>query len=60
MKPANEGAPERRRWRHLHHSAVFWVSVVFIMLAMTIYVVSGNLSFWPARAQQLPQSAIAP
>ena len=30
------------------------------MLAMTIYIVSGNLAFWPARAPVQPQSAIAP
>ena len=60
MKAADAGAARRPRWKHLHHSPFFWVSVVFIMLAMTIYIVSGNLAFWPARAPVQPQSAIAP
>lgn len=31
----------------MHHSAFFWVAAFFILVAMVIFVMSGNLAFGP-------------
>jgi hypothetical protein len=53
--------PEHRPyWKRMHHSPFFWVAALFIFVAMTIYVLTGNLAFRPGRAPQRPVPAIAP
>ena len=39
-----------RDWRRIHHSPLFWVGVVLCLAAITIYVLSDDLS-WRPRAQ---------
>ncbi len=55
-----EHPPHGPYWKRMHHSPFFWVAAVFIMLAMTIYVVTNDLSFWPGKKAQQPVPALAP
>jgi hypothetical protein len=41
-KPAH-----RRDWRRIHHSPLFWVGLVLCLGAITIYVLSEDLSWRP-------------
>jgi len=34
-------------WRRLHHSRLFWVGFFMLLLAITIYVLSDDLSWRP-------------
>jgi len=59
------GAPaaahaHRPAWKRLHHSPFFWVAAFFILLAMTVYVTTNDLAFWPGRKVQPPTPALAP
>jgi hypothetical protein len=47
-------------WKRLHHSPFFWLAAFSIMVAMTIYVLTNNLSTVPGRTAQKPVPAIAP
>ena len=38
-------AASRPRWKRIHHSPFFWIAACFILLAMIVYVVTGDLSF---------------
>lgn len=40
----------RRDWRRIHHSPLFWVGVLLCLAAITIYVLSDDLS-WRPRVQ---------
>ncbi|HTG23521.1 MAG TPA: hypothetical protein VK681_26045 [Reyranella sp.] len=40
-------AVQRRNWKHVHHSPIFWVAVVLFLAAITIYVLSDDLSWRP-------------
>jgi hypothetical protein len=44
----------------MHHSPFFWVAAFFILIAMTIYVMTQNLSVRPAGKPQPPVPALAP
>jgi hypothetical protein len=37
----------RRDWRRIHHSPLFWVGVVMFLAAVSIYVVSDDLAWRP-------------
>jgi hypothetical protein len=50
----------RPYWKRMHHSPFFWVAACFILIAMTIYVMTGNLSFRPGKKPQPPVPALAP
>jgi hypothetical protein len=50
----------RPYWKRMHHSPFFWVAAFFILLAMTIYVTTNNLSIWPGRGLHRPVPAVAP
>jgi hypothetical protein len=52
--------PHRPRWKRMHHSPFFWLAAFFILLAMTVYVVTGNLAVRPDRARKDPVPALAP
>jgi hypothetical protein len=43
MKQQNPG----RDWRRIHHSPVFWIGIVMCLAAITIYVLSDDLSWRP-------------
>ena len=43
MKPQHPG----RDWRRVHHSPIFWIGVVMCLAAITIYVLSDDLSWRP-------------
>jgi len=44
MKPAEESP---RDWRRIQHSPMFWVGIVMCLAAITVYVLSGDLSWLP-------------
>jgi hypothetical protein len=52
--------PYRSRWKRMHHSPFFWIAASFILLAMTVYVVTDNLAFRPSRAPKNQVPAPAP
>ena len=57
------GGPDvasRPRWKRIHHSPFFWIAAAFILLAMTVYVVTDNLAFRPGRAPKNQVPALAP
>jgi hypothetical protein len=35
--------------RPVHHSPIFWVGVVLFLIAITVYVLSDDLMWWPFR-----------
>ena len=37
----------RGSWKHVHHSPMFWIAVVLFLAAITIYVMSDDLSLRP-------------
>jgi hypothetical protein len=39
--------PDRRHrdWKKIHHSPLFWLGFVLFLAAITIYVLSGDLSW---------------
>ncbi|MCI0600381.1 MAG: hypothetical protein L0Y50_10275 [Beijerinckiaceae bacterium] len=39
--------PARPSRRQLHHTRSFWVALVLMLLAITIYVLSGDLAWQP-------------
>ena len=39
--------PARLNWRRLHHTRLFWVGLFLMLLAITIYVMSDDLSWRP-------------
>jgi hypothetical protein len=43
----------------MHHSPFFWLSAGFILIAMTIYVMTENLSIRPDKKLQPPVPALA-
>jgi hypothetical protein len=58
MVNANEENQEKRGskrvfhpndWRRIHHSKLFWVGAILGLTAITIYVLSGDLSWRPWR-----------
>jgi hypothetical protein len=63
--PGNEG-PERDPvphdhrpyWKRAHHDWRVWVGLFFMFAAITIYVMSENLSFFPRGQPHQPSSAI--
>jgi len=36
-------------WRRAHHDWRFWVALVLMLVAITIYVLSDDLAFLPRR-----------
>jgi hypothetical protein len=36
-----------RNWRRIHHSPLFWIGAVLFLAAITIYVLSDDLSWRP-------------
>jgi hypothetical protein len=44
----NDGPNHRQRdWKKIHHSPFFWLGFVLVLAAITIYVLSGDLSWRP-------------
>lgn len=42
-----EAPGQRNDWRRIHHSPWFWVGVLLCLAAITIYVLSDDLSWRP-------------
>jgi hypothetical protein len=40
-------ADQRRDWRRIHHSPLFWLGVGLCLAAIMIYVLSDDLSWRP-------------
>ncbi len=43
--PHRESVSALPYWKRAHHDWRFWVALVLMFLAMTVYVVSDNLAF---------------
>lgn len=56
---AAEHPPHGPYWKRMHHSPFFWVAAVCIMVAMTIYVLTNNLSVTHGGNTQPPAAVIA-
>jgi hypothetical protein len=41
--------PKPAAWRRIHHSAFFWVAIVFLFLAMGIFVLTDGFLLRPHR-----------
>ena len=41
-------AHRRRHWKRIHHSPLFWVGAFLFLAAITIYVLSDDLSWRPS------------
>ena len=59
--PGNEGgepkpAHDRPAWRRIHRSWLFWLGMVLVTAAVTIYVMSDNLALIPRNHPQRPLS----
>ncbi|NOJ42903.1 hypothetical protein [Bradyrhizobium australiense] len=39
--------PGQLDWRRIHHSPIFWIGVVMCLAAISIYVLSDDLSWRP-------------
>jgi hypothetical protein len=50
----------RPYWKRMHRSPFFWLSACFILIAMTIYVMTENLSIRLDKKLQPPVPALAP
>jgi len=57
---AAEHLPHGPYWKRMHHGSFFWLAAVSIMLAMVVYVITNDLSFWPGQKTQKPIPALAP
>jgi hypothetical protein len=42
---ASKPVARKRDWRHIHHSPLFWVGFVLFLAAISIYVLSDELSW---------------
>jgi hypothetical protein len=40
---------EKRDWRRVHHSPLFWVGLVLCLAAIAVYVLTEDLSWRPHR-----------
>ena len=58
--PNLEHPPRGPYWKRMHHSPFFWVAAVCILVAMSVYVITNNLAFWPGHQAQKPVPALAP
>jgi hypothetical protein len=52
-KPRVHAAPY---WRRMHRSWPFWVGMVLVTAAITMYVMSDNLALIPRSQPQKPQA----
>jgi hypothetical protein len=55
-----EHPPHGPAWKRMRRGPFFWVAAFFILLAMIIYVVTNNLSFWPGEPAQPSVPALSP
>ena len=58
--PGNEGGESKPShtppvWKRLHRSWLFWLSMVLVTVAITVYVMSDNLALLPRGPTQQPQ-----
>ena len=44
---SNNLGDRRCDWKKIHHSPLFWLGFVLFLAAITIYVLSGDLSWRP-------------
>lgn len=57
---AAEHSPHGPYWKRMHHSLFFWIAVVFILAAMTVYIMTNNLSVVPGKKASAPVPALPP
>jgi hypothetical protein len=58
MKPVRDGIHRDQipYWKRAHHDWRFWVGLVFMFAAITIYVLSDDLALLPRGQPQQPRS----
>jgi len=49
--------PHAPYWQRAHRDPRFWIAVILMLAAMTVYVVTENLSQPPGRPPQPPMPA---
>jgi hypothetical protein len=52
--------PRGPSWRNLHHSRFFWLSLVFLLLGMVIFVMTDSFALRPGARGQVQPSAANP
>jgi hypothetical protein len=57
---AAEHPPHGPYWKRMHHTPFFWIAVVFILAAMTVYIMTNNLSEVPGKKATTPVPALPP
>ena len=58
--PSTDAArPQKPYWKRMHHSPFFWVAAFFILVAMTIFVMTDGFLIRP-RAQPKASQAGSP
>jgi hypothetical protein len=45
--PAGVPRKRSRSWKRIHHSGLFWLALVLMLVAIAIYLKSDDLSFLP-------------
>jgi hypothetical protein len=55
-----EHPPHGPYWKRMHHSPFFWIAFVFLLAAMTIYVMTDSLALRPGKKAGDPVPALAP
>jgi hypothetical protein len=58
--PGNEGGESKPShtppvWKRLHRSWLFWLGMVLVTVAITVYVMSDNLALLPRGPTHQPQ-----
>jgi len=52
--------PQRPYWKRMHHSPFFWIALLFLVVAMGIFVMTVGFSFWPGHPPTLPTGTAVP
>jgi hypothetical protein len=50
--PHTDGVSQLPYWKRMHKSPFFWIAVVFIMVAMIIFIITDGFLFHPAAVMQ--------
>ena len=47
-----DGQPNKPYWKRVHHDWRFWIAVILMLVAMGVYICTGDLAFGPTGPQQ--------
>jgi hypothetical protein len=54
--PATDGAGQRPFWRRMHRSPFVWISALFILAAMVIFIMTDGFLLRPRPPAPAPRS----